>query len=788
MGVALRKVLNFLGWGITVVLSLAPTPSASKFPSMAEFLGEASAEAILDRAVQLESLGLFDPSIVLLQAEVTAGNEGARRPLLAALTRSGEVTRARSLLQAWGGPEKVGGDDIYFGRAVILAALEENEAAAEAFLESARREPLLSDYAKWRAARLLDQLDRNEEALHLFEDAATSARNQDLAARASWRAAQMARGVGDASRALANLERIPPKSPIARRDLLELEVGARRAAGDVEGEKAALREAIRAVPSSDFASTCVVRLRALVTPTIEDRLAFADVGLSGRNPTLAEAEARSALESLKQAPDPGSEGKARLLLGRALAARNKLTAARDELSLLPAGAAPSDLALAALEKARCLWKLNLLDAALQEYDALVASDAPPETRARALWEAAREAKDAKRWDDAVRRLRDFQSRFPDEKEADDALWHVVRGETERGNLEAARLADSLLATRYPDSSLRDESAYWLATAFLRSERTEEACQTIRQLFVNHPDGYWTIRARERFEGALCGELPKSSDSARDSLQTNDALRARGTIVGTEAFRRAEALARWGSIDEAESEIGILRRLLHDDSTSLFVLAQQSSLLGITRGGMQAVSTLRSRVPGSILSGTFPRDAARLLYPVAHLDEVLRWCSEYGVDPFFVFAVMREESWFDAEAVSPAGARGLLQIMPATGHDLARQTGLAQFEREDLFNPAINIRLGVYYLHRLFTRNNNEPILALAAYNAGERNARRWKSEVGGKLDVDRTVFGITFRETSDYVQRVSTTHEIYRTLWGEFLPQWRELQSQGTPASETPAK
>jgi soluble lytic murein transglycosylase len=114
-------------------------------------------------------------------------------------------------------------------------------------------------------------------------------------------------------------------------------------------------------------------------------------------------------------------------------------------------------------------------------------------------------------------------------------------------------------------------------------------------------------------------------------------------------------------------------------------------------------------------------------------------------------------------------------MPETGRDLARQSGLEELGRGDLFDPAINIRLGVFYLHRLWERFEREPVLVLSAYNAGEWNAQRWMVQSEGKLDADRTLSEITFPETFEYVQRVLSSREIYRSLYSESLPRMRAM-------------
>jgi soluble lytic murein transglycosylase len=497
---------------------------------------------------------------------------------------------------------------------------------------------------------------------------------------------------------------------------------------------------------------------------------------------MAEREARAVLDSVAASPDPVLEGRARLLLGRALVRREKLSAARDELALLPAGASASDRAEAALERARCLWRLERLDAALAEYDSIAGSAAPEGARATASWEAAREVKDARRWKDAADRLGRFAATFPENDYADDALWHRTRALLEIGEVNAALATDSLLASRAPDSPFRDECSFWVVRALADRRRSEEACVRLRNLAVGQPVGYWTLRARPIASSLGC-TLPEPRAADPDPAALAAQAGADSMVAVTDEMRRAAILARWGYVDDAEREVAQLRRRMVDDRDGILAIARASARLGVPRGGMQSTASLRSASGASVLGGTFSSDAARLLYPVAYVDDVFRWSDEYGVDPFFVYAVMREESWFDAEAVSPVGARGLLQIMPTTGADLAHQAGVSEFRRSDLFDPPVNIRLGIFYLARLLERLDGEPVLALAAYNAGEKNAARWKYEENGTLDVDRTVAGITYRETYDYVQRVSVTREIYRALYEDEWPKLRALRDAVQPSN-----
>ena len=129
------------------------------------------------------------------------------------------------------------------------------------------------------------------------------------------------------------------------------------------------------------------------------------------------------------------------------------------------------------------------------------------------------------------------------------------------------------------------------------------------------------------------------------------------------------------------------------------------------------------------------------------------CDRFSVTPSLVHAVIKVESGYRADAVSRAGAIGLMQLMPSTAEWCAKKVG-AEFEKADLFDPKCNITLGVYYLSYLLNRFNDEETV-IAAYNAGEGNVMLWKAQ---KLTE------IPFPETRRYVERVINAQRIYQFL------------------------
>jgi len=148
-------------------------------------------------------------------------------------------------------------------------------------------------------------------------------------------------------------------------------------------------------------------------------------------------------------------------------------------------------------------------------------------------------------------------------------------------------------------------------------------------------------------------------------------------------------------------------------------------------------------------------------PLRYEEFIFRYSAEYDLDPFLVMAVIRVESSFRAGAVSPVGATGLMQLMPNTAADLAGRMGI-DFEPDDLRDPAFNIRMGSFYLRRLINIFGHQDT-ALAAYNAGMGNVRRWLDE-GYYSDDGETLHTIPFPETRAYVARVNRYIEIYREM------------------------
>jgi soluble lytic murein transglycosylase len=155
------------------------------------------------------------------------------------------------------------------------------------------------------------------------------------------------------------------------------------------------------------------------------------------------------------------------------------------------------------------------------------------------------------------------------------------------------------------------------------------------------------------------------------------------------------------------------------------------------------------------------DAVReLTLPLSHADIIRQQAASKGVDPSLVAAVIYAESKF-RDQTSHAGARGLMQITPATARYIAKLSGGTAFVQGDLATPQVNISYGVFYLRYLLRRYGGNDVLALAAYNGGEGNVDRWIAQAS----MSERAFGIDeipFTETREYVGRVLQVRGDYR--------------------------
>ena len=151
------------------------------------------------------------------------------------------------------------------------------------------------------------------------------------------------------------------------------------------------------------------------------------------------------------------------------------------------------------------------------------------------------------------------------------------------------------------------------------------------------------------------------------------------------------------------------------------------------------------------------------YPKKYCEYVEKYSQEYQVDPLLIYSIMKAESNFNQDAKSSSQAIGLMQIMQKTAEEMANGFFKEEIKEEDLYNPELNIRIGVKYIRVLLNKYNNYK-LAIIAYNAGMGNVDKWIEE--GIIDNQvENLENIPFKETKDYAKRIIQNYRIYQEIY-----------------------
>ncbi len=152
-----------------------------------------------------------------------------------------------------------------------------------------------------------------------------------------------------------------------------------------------------------------------------------------------------------------------------------------------------------------------------------------------------------------------------------------------------------------------------------------------------------------------------------------------------------------------------------------------------------------------------------LFPLKHVGLIRTCADEAGVDKYLVAALIKAESNFNSNAISVAGAKGIMQLTDETAQFCAEKEGI-ELSEGDIFNPAVNIKLGVYYLKRTLDLFNQDEVVAIAAYNAGEGRVREWLNDP--TLSPDGKSLGfIPYEETKHHIEKINNYKKIYKLLY-----------------------
>ncbi len=577
-------------------------------------------------------------------------------------------------------------------------------------------------------------------------------------------------------------------------------------AGDEEAAIARWRQALEEEPKSNSAYQSLIQL--------VNREAPVDLFVRGQVDVYAEAyfPAVSAFERfLEESPQDERAGQAWVGLGRAHMGLGQWDEAVRALEQVMNWYPDCDcFGEAWLTRARLASAQGAPEAARRIYRTF-ARDHPDDALApEGLWQSALSAIRADRTLDigsgsrseatadflveAVADLLMLVDSFPDSPRAPDGLAVLGIGAFTYGHHGLAANSFERLLADYPDAR-SGTAAYWLGRARYALGEEETARSLWQSLVAREPETYYGVLAGlelalqgrpgqdliPRMDAMTAAALPGDDGSRafaenwlrtwHDAPDTTNAGNSSGNSVLPIAIAADPALVGGTLLLELDLRAEGLKLLEQvywrnrDNPAALFPLMGYLEELGANRLSISAAYRL-IQLSKARHTADVPLFIQRVAYPRHYSRLVEKEATDFDIDPLLLYSLILQESLFEPPARSFAGAHGLTQIIPTTGAEIAQRLGYPNYSTSLLNRPFVNVRFGAYYLRWVQDYAHENPVAALAGYNAGPGNARTWfdHSAPDEALFIER----IPYNETRLYLQRILTHYAHYLRIYGGY--------------------
>jgi soluble lytic murein transglycosylase len=373
------------------------------------------------------------------------------------------------------------------------------------------------------------------------------------------------------------------------------------------------------------------------------------------------------------------------------------------------------------------------------------------------------------YDHAIDHFRELHQRFPNGIRASYAHWKATWLSFRQGRTEDARKGFEEHIALYPDSAEIPAALYWRGRIAEEENNPGMARAFYQKVGDRFHNFYYAELARKRLKGLHAGSEGLPADSVHYALLDHiPALSSAPKIAETEPpddslrVARARLLSNGGLADLAVREL----QAAGSEEGATWAPPEMARVFQDIGRYDRGIEIMKRSTPNyfAIGIGDLPRPYWEALFPKAYWDDLKKYSLAVGLDPFLVAALIRQESEFNAGALSRANAVGLMQLLPSTGKTVAKQVKLKSYKAPQLYNPSVNLELGTRYFRDMVDRYNGQFEYALAAYNAGTDRVSDWLGE-GHYRDPEEFVESIPFTETREYVQAILRNANVYRQLY-----------------------
>jgi len=371
----------------------------------------------------------------------------------------------------------------------------------------------------------------------------------------------------------------------------------------------------------------------------------------------------------------------------------------------------------------------------------------------------------KEYDHAIDCYRELQQRFPNGKHAAYAHWKTAWLDFRQGRKDVASREFQEHIELYPTSPEAPAAMYWRARLAEEEGDFGLAKAWYLKLTRRFRQYYYAELARVRLLGLPPDEAkpdPVLDHIPLPELDTSLNTLADDPPADNVRYHKSLLLHNGGLTDLAVKELHAAAPEGAGWATLLTARYYQED-----GAYHRALETLKHAVPGyySLQIEELPRPCWEVLFPRPYWADLAKYARQNGLDPYLVASLIRQESEFNPSAVSRTDALGLMQLMPNTGRQVARELRIRRFSNNQLVVPAFNMRLGTRYFHDLVAQFSGRLEYALASYNAGSDRVQSWLAE-GNFRGPDEFVESIPFTETREYVQAILRNAAVYKRLYG----------------------
>jgi len=319
--------------------------------------------------------------------------------------------------------------------------------------------------------------------------------------------------------------------------------------------------------------------------------------------------------------------------------------------------------------------------------------------------------------------------------------------------------------RYPDSEDTTGAMYYLARAAEARGDVAAAHAWYQRLVTHYPNFYYALLARDRLRQP---SVAQAAISARETDGLIDPHKRPETFTPDlptkTRIERARLLASAGLDDLADGELCFAAITDSQPQVVAVALAQLATDREQPETGIRYIKRF---APGYLYLPIAAENLQflRLAFPLPYREPLEMYSKERRIDPYLVAGLVRQESEFNAKALSRAQAYGLTQVLPSTGRELSRKIGLVGFRADMLYQPDTSLRLGTFYLRMLLDQLEGQWEATLASYNAGKSYVTQWLTWSHFREPAE-FVETIPIAETRNYVQSVLRNADVYRRLYG----------------------